>query len=149
MTMNKKYSNGEITILWQPSLCSHSAQCFHGLPGVFDPRKRPWISPEGASTDAIIAQVQQCPSGALSFVRHDETLTAANDTSGYHTEPQPVNVDILNNGPLRVTGTFTIRHKDGRTETKEKASLCRCGASKNKPFCDGSHKAISPAFDAE
>ena len=63
-----KYSNGEVTILWQPDICSHSAICFRGLPAVFDPRKKPWIEPGEASTDAIIEQVKKCPSGALSIL---------------------------------------------------------------------------------
>lgn len=63
----KQYTNGEITVQWLPKLCKHSAICFQGLPQVFDPRKRPWIMMEGASTEEIIAQVKKCPSGALSI----------------------------------------------------------------------------------
>lgn len=65
--ITKKYSNGEVTIVWKPNLCIHSARCFHGLGEVFDPRKRPWITPEGSTTEKIIEQVKQCPSGALSY----------------------------------------------------------------------------------
>jgi uncharacterized Fe-S cluster protein YjdI len=63
----KKYTNGEVTILWKPNLCIHSAVCFKGLHKVFDPQKRPWITPENATTQEIIDQVKKCPSGALSF----------------------------------------------------------------------------------
>ena len=69
--LRKRYSNGEITILWQPDLCSHSGVCFRGLPQVFSPRRRPWIEPEAAPTGAIIAQVARCPSGALSLLPDD------------------------------------------------------------------------------
>lgn len=69
----KTYSNGEVTIVWQPKLCIHSGNCVRGLPQVFNSRIQPWINPEGASTNEIIAQVQQCPSGALSFVMNNET----------------------------------------------------------------------------
>ena len=62
-----KYSNGEVTIVWQPGLCIHSGRCFHGLPEVFKPKEKPWITPEGSTTEKIIAQVKRCPSGALSF----------------------------------------------------------------------------------
>lgn len=65
---NKTYDNGEIKILWQPHLCQHTGICFKGLPGVFDPRRRPWIVPENATNEEIIAQVKCCPSGALSIV---------------------------------------------------------------------------------
>jgi uncharacterized Fe-S cluster protein YjdI len=63
----KRYTNGEVTVIWQPSLCVHSAICFRGLPAVFNPLRRPWVVLEGHSTDAIIAQVEHCPSGALAF----------------------------------------------------------------------------------
>lgn len=67
----KRYSNGEITVVWKPSVCLHSTICFAGLPGVFDPRRRPWVNILGASSDAIVAQVRRCPSGALSVLRND------------------------------------------------------------------------------
>ncbi|MEP6845898.1 MAG: (4Fe-4S)-binding protein [Panacibacter sp.] len=62
-----KYSNGEVTVVWKPDTCIHSAICFRGLPEVFDPKKRPWINIDGASTERIVEQVRKCPSGALSF----------------------------------------------------------------------------------
>ncbi|HEV7620162.1 MAG TPA: (4Fe-4S)-binding protein [Flavisolibacter sp.] len=61
------YTNGEVTVVWQPKLCIHSAKCFHGLPDVFDPKKKPWVNIAGAGTLQIIEQVKLCPSGALSF----------------------------------------------------------------------------------
>lgn len=61
------YTNGEVTVVWQPKLCQHSANCVRGLPTVFDYKKRPWVNAEGADTEAIIDQVKKCPSGALSF----------------------------------------------------------------------------------
>jgi uncharacterized Fe-S cluster protein YjdI len=65
----KRYSNGEITVVWQPSLCVHSAICARGLPKVFDPRRRPWVVLDGHATDTIVDQVERCPSGALSIER--------------------------------------------------------------------------------
>jgi uncharacterized Fe-S cluster protein YjdI len=67
-----KYSNGEVTIIWKPDICKHSAKCFLGLPGVFDPRRRPWIDTSRSDTQTIIEQVRKCPSGALSFFMNDE-----------------------------------------------------------------------------
>jgi uncharacterized Fe-S cluster protein YjdI len=65
--ITKRYDNSEITVIWQPDLCQHSANCVKGLPQVFDPKAKPWINIHGADTETIIKQVQQCPSGALSF----------------------------------------------------------------------------------
>jgi uncharacterized Fe-S cluster protein YjdI len=67
MKETKKYSNGEVTVIWTPSLCEHSGICFRGLPQVFDPRKRPWVAIGGSPTQSIISQVKKCPSGALSL----------------------------------------------------------------------------------
>ena len=63
--ITKKYTNGEVTIVWKPSLCIHSTKCFAGLGEVFHPKTLPWITPEKASTPQIIDQVKKCPSGAL------------------------------------------------------------------------------------
>jgi len=71
----KKYSNGEVTIVWKPSICRHSTICWKkatGLPEVFNPMARPWINPENAGSDQIIEQVKKCPSGALSFYMNNE-----------------------------------------------------------------------------
>lgn len=68
----KEYSNGEVTIVWKLDLCIHSAICARGLPSVFQPRDKPWIKQYGASTEAIINQVNKCPSGALSFYLNNQ-----------------------------------------------------------------------------
>ncbi|MET0463390.1 MAG: (4Fe-4S)-binding protein [Chitinophagaceae bacterium] len=69
-----KYYNGEITILWKPKVCTHSGVCVKTLPQVYDPRARPWIRPENATTQELIDQVARCPSGALTIQYHvDET----------------------------------------------------------------------------
>ena len=65
--ITKKYTNGEVTIVWKPNVCIHSGICFKGLPGVFDPRRHPWIEPNVGTTKEIIEQVKKCPSGALTF----------------------------------------------------------------------------------
>ena len=67
-----KYSNGEVTIVWKPDLCIHSGNCARGLPEVFKPKEKPWITPEGSDTERIIEQVKKCPSGALSYIMNDE-----------------------------------------------------------------------------
>lgn len=130
----KEYSNGEITVVWKPDQCIHSKICWTGLHDVFDPRKRPWVTIEGADSAAIMAQVDKCPSGALSYYHNNKS----DDT-----EPQvEVNttVEVVKNGPLLVYGNINVKHKDGTEECKHKVTaLCRCGASANKPYCDGTH----------
>jgi uncharacterized Fe-S cluster protein YjdI len=72
----KKYTNGEITVIWQPDLCVHSGICFTELPDVFDPSDRPWINLNNATTNEIIDVVESCPTEALTFVfNKDETKT--------------------------------------------------------------------------
>jgi len=69
-----KYSNDEVTIVWQPELCIHSGNCARGLPTVFKPKEKPWIKPEVATTENIIQQVKKCPSGALSYFMNEEEI---------------------------------------------------------------------------
>lgn len=128
----KEYTNDETTIVWNSEKCIHSAICVKGLPNVFQPRERPWIKIDKASTNELINQVKQCPSGALSYYMNDEK-----DKS---TESLETKVEVLENGPLLVYGTLKVTHKDGTKETKNKTTaFCRCGASNNKPYCDGAH----------
>jgi uncharacterized Fe-S cluster protein YjdI len=70
VSFDKEYSNNEITVFWKPGKCRHSAKCFRGLPQVFNPANRPWITIEGAPTDDIITTVNNCPSGALSYMKN-------------------------------------------------------------------------------
>lgn len=125
----RRYSNGEITVLWQAAKCMHSGVCAQGLPEVFDPARKPWITIAGATSAAIVAQVARCPSGALSIER---PATAAENTT---------TVEVRPDGPLLIHGPLTVTHRDGRTQQCEGiTAFCRCGGSANKPFCDGSHK---------
>lgn len=63
----KKYSNGEITVIWEPHRCIHSGNCFKILPKVYKPKERPWVQIENATTAQLIEQIDLCPSGALSW----------------------------------------------------------------------------------
>ena len=69
--MAKEYSNGEITIKWQPEKCIHSGVCVKTLPNVYDPKAKPWIKPENATSQELMDQVDKCPSGALSYFRNE------------------------------------------------------------------------------
>lgn len=131
----KKYSNGEVTVVWKQDLCIHSENCFRGLPEVFNPKQRPWINAEGAGTQAIIDQVKKCPSGALSFYMNEEKQE---DIVAVETERI---VEVVPNGPLLVYGNITIKKADGTERRDSKVTaFCRCGDSGNKPFCDGTHR---------
>ncbi len=70
----KTYTNGEVTVVWEASKCTHSTNCWKGLPGVFNPKARPWIDTQGADTAAITTQVKKCPSGALTYNINDQRL---------------------------------------------------------------------------
>ena len=84
----KRYTKGGVTVVWRPGLCVHSQVCFHGLPAVFDPRKRPWVNMDGADGPAISAQVRRCPSGALSLADREEPPADAPPPAPVQDEPQ-------------------------------------------------------------
>ncbi|WKD84705.1 hypothetical protein KCTC32516_00039 [Polaribacter huanghezhanensis] len=65
--LKKTYSNEEITVVWQPEMCTHSKKCWKGLLEVFDPREKPWIKLDGATNEQVKNQINQCPSKALSY----------------------------------------------------------------------------------
>ena len=67
----KKYSNGDLTVVWKPGLCIHSGVCVRTLPKVYNPKEKPWIKVENASTEELRAQIAKCPSGALSYLMND------------------------------------------------------------------------------
>lgn len=132
--ITKKYSNGEVTVVWKPSECIHSGICFRGLGEVFDPRKRPWVTIEGAATDRIITQVKKCPSGALSYYLNRDSEEPVK------VEAETI-VETVQNGPLLVYGNVSVKDSAGNITRKNNVTaFCRCGGSGNKPYCDGSHK---------
>lgn len=132
MSKEKEYTNGEVTVVWKADLCIHSANCVKGLPEVFNTKKRPWINAQGAGTREIIDQVRKCPSGALS--------TYLNSDGKPDPKEDQVNIVLAENGPILVNGSVHLEnHKGEKIETGDTTALCRCGESKNKPFCDGSH----------
>lgn len=65
----QSYTNGDVTVTYDPKICTHAGRCVKGLPGVFDIKRKPWIDVDGATADEIAAQVGKCPSGALTFAR--------------------------------------------------------------------------------
>ncbi len=130
----KRYTNDEVTVVWQPAKCIHAKKCAEGLPKVFNPNNRPWIQLDHADNEEIIEQVKACPSGALSLETQQETNTMkASETK----------ITVADKGPLLVDGKINLTLSNGDQIEKEGiTALCRCGASKNKPYCDGSHNDI-------
>ena len=136
MEVKKEYSNGEITVVWKPRLCFHAKECVHGLPGVFNPKLKPWIKPEAATTAELKTTIEKCPSGALSYYANEGSSPKEESTTQMAAE-----VEVLENGPLLVKGTIAVVHTNGTREVRERrTSFCRCGRTGNIPFCDGSHK---------
>jgi CDGSH-type Zn-finger protein/uncharacterized Fe-S cluster protein YjdI len=128
----REYAGEEIAVSFDSGRCIHAKECVHGLPGVFDPRGRPWIDPGKGTAEEVAEVVARCPTGALQFRRLD----------GGAGEPVPERnrVMVAADGPLYVSGDLELRRagqESGRAETR--LALCRCGASKNKPYCDNSH----------
>jgi uncharacterized Fe-S cluster protein YjdI len=131
----KEYSTDKIKVFWEPGKCIHAAKCVKGLPGVFNQNNRPWINVEGASADEIREQVSQCPSGALraEILGEQKREAMANEAT---------KIQVLKDGPVLVHGVCEVTNSDGSVEQKEGVTaLCRCGASSNKPYCDGTHNS--------
>ena len=130
----KDYVGIHITIHDNRTICSHAGYCTDRLKLVFRMGKEPWIDPDGAEVAAIVETISRCPSGALSY----------SIGGGEHRDQdrEPV-VTVSNDGPYHVTGGIEISDASGlQPPSREHYALCRCGASRNKPFCDGSHWSV-------
>lgn len=131
--MQKEYKKEDLTVIWKPDLCIHSANCVNNLPGVFKPKEKPWIDVSGASVGDIKSVIDKCPSGALSY----RTSGVIKEQDNSSTE-----IEIIKGGPCVIKSSVSIKNSDGSVTELKRASICRCGHSSNKPFCDGSHKGI-------
>jgi CDGSH-type Zn-finger protein/ferredoxin len=132
-TQNRRvsYAGMRITIHDNRGICAHAGFCTDRLESVFRMQQEPWIDPNGASAEEIIAAIKECPSGALSY------SIGAVEYRDHAREPM---VTITNDGPYAITGGIElIGVTFGDGASTEHYTLCRCGESKNKPFCDGSH----------
>jgi putative redox protein len=76
-----KYTNDDITVVWKPELCKHSGRCVTQLPGVFNLKTKPWVTITGADSETIKAQVDKCPTGALSWFKNEDTTSTAPSAS--------------------------------------------------------------------
>ena len=126
-----EYVGRDVTVFDNRGVCSHAGFCTANLPTVWDGAREPWVDPNGASVDEIVTVVRSCPSGALSYRLGAERETA------YWTASE---IQVSRDGPYLVRGGADLRGAElGVGASREHFALCRCGASRNKPFCDGSH----------
>lgn len=131
-----EYPGEKIQVRYDVKRCIHAAECTRGLPGVFDTGRKPWIDPEQAPADAVAEVVMRCPTGALHFTRLDG--------GPGESAPDKNTVAVSPDGPLYVQGDLEVVTPEGEVLLKDtRLALCRCGASKNKPFCDNSHIQIN------
>lgn len=120
----------KVVLHFEGSKCIHSRQCVLGRPDVFVPNvEGEWIHPDNATPEEIAALALACPSGAIAYERLD---------GGAGEAPPMVNVArVRENGPIAVHADLNVAGQP----RSFRATLCRCGASKNKPYCDASHTA--------
>jgi uncharacterized Fe-S cluster protein YjdI len=126
------YEHGGLTVTFNARRCIHAAECVRHLPDVFDPGARPWVRPERAAADAIVDAVLRCPTGALQVTRDGVPIDIPDET---------LSVNVARNGPLMVRGPARVVGGDGDVIAEgRRLSLCRCGESRRKPLCDGTHR---------
>ncbi len=131
LNKEREYEGAEIDVYDNRVICSHAGECVSNLPSVFRLGERPWIAPDNAGVDEVVSVVKKCPSGALSY-----SIEGKHERDFDHS-PQ---ISIAKNGPYNVAGNIEIKIEESlQPPSKEHFALCRCGASKNKPYCDGSH----------
>lgn len=126
----RTYESGDgLVVDWDASRCLHVAACLRTAPAAFDTGRRPWVQLDAAPADQVAAAVRACPTGALQL-REDDA------------PPPPPGVQVRPDGPLHVSGDVEVREGDQALARGTRFALCRCGATGNAPFCDGSHAAV-------
>jgi len=134
--LNKRddYDGKQITIHDNRGICAHAGYCTDNLSSVFKLGEEPWIDPDGAMTRDIVNTINKCPSGALSYTV---------DNVEHRDQDRDPMVTVTKDGPYAVTGDIELVDQPlGEGASTEHYALCRCGGSKNKPFCDGTHWRI-------
>lgn len=129
---DRRYSADDVDVTFNLKRCIHAAECVNRLSAVFDTEKRPWIQPENAPADDVAHVVGHCPSGALHYERKDGGPAEA--------APDKNVVTLWADGPVQVHGDVAIQAAGVDITDETRVTLCRCGASDQKPFCDNSHK---------
>jgi CDGSH-type Zn-finger protein len=128
------YQAKRITIHDNRSICAHAGHCSDGLASVFKYKSEPWIDPAAGSVEAIIETIRKCPSGALSY--------SLDGAEGEEQQRAPA-ITVTKDGPYNVVGgAQLLGQSPAQGASTEHYTLCRCGASRNKPFCDGAHWSV-------
>jgi len=129
----KEYATKDLIVSYDAARCIHAKECVRGAPAVFDPAARPWIQPANGDRAEIAAVVRRCPTGALTVRRADGTPIETPDATN--------NLSVAPNGPLYLRGRVVFSGGEHASQVEYmRVALCRCGQSKNKPLCDGSHE---------
>lgn len=136
-TMSKKqefvYSGNKVDVKWDEQLCIHIAECGRAKGELFINGRKPWCQPDLVETDETIDVVERCPSGALIYNIKDQSVEETADKEN--------TITVSYNGPFFVRGDLEIESiPDDLPGVRFRAALCRCGHSKNKPFCDNAHE---------
>ncbi len=128
----RTYETDAIRVHWDSARCIHTGFCLRALPQVFDVHQRPWVDLDAGDADAVADAVERCPTGALRYERLD-------GAEG-ETPRRPTLVLPIEDGPLLMVGDLDVRTPEGEQITHEaRLTLCRCGMTRNQPFCDNSH----------
>lgn len=123
------YEGSEVTVTYNPRLCSHAAECARIAGHVFNSNEKPWVQPDKGTRADIEAVIAACPSGALAFPGPEHRLPAGR-----------ADIEVEPNGPYWVLGATMEADAPGEGSCPDKFVLCRCGLSGNKPYCDGTHR---------
>jgi len=129
-----RYPGKEVEVTWDQRLCIHISECTRAKGDLFVPKRQPWCQPDVTTVAEVVEVCERCPSGALVHeVKDGRTVEApaARNT-----------INVTYNGPLFARGELAIEGAPADMPgVRFRAALCRCGQSKNKPFCDNSHEA--------
>jgi CDGSH-type Zn-finger protein/uncharacterized Fe-S cluster protein YjdI len=129
------YIGKSVSVRYEARRCIHAAECVRGAPQVFDPDAQPWITPDNGTVEELTNIVARCPTGALTLFAPD----------GARLEPPPARnvASVQPRGPIYMRARVTFPGGEHASLVEyTRVALCRCGASANKPFCDGSHTRV-------
>ena len=124
------YEGSEVSVTYNPLLCSHAAECGRLASHIFNPAQKPWVQPDKGAAEEVRAVIAACPSGALALA----------DEMPPHLLADRAEIEVEKNGPYWVQDVVSPVAPQGEGQSERKYVLCRCGLSGNKPYCDGSHR---------